>query len=231
VEAAGSLVGCRAPPKAGSTAPDRNASSDLCDGLGRSYAGDVTDEWIVPPPPTFVEPSAPFVGLDATVVDFWSFALGDLRMNNARGYLTEFIVARLLGIENPHRIEWAEHDVEFEGLTIEVKSSAYLQSWDQRRLSSINFTGLTGTRYTPRTGYDSGGRQFNAMVYVFCVQSAQLHLDYDALDVRQWQFYVLPRQVLVDRGAASISLAALSALTGPVRAEQLRAAVLEAGRT
>jgi hypothetical protein len=28
-----------------------------------------------------------FEGIDATVTDLWRFALGDLKMNNARGYL------------------------------------------------------------------------------------------------------------------------------------------------
>jgi hypothetical protein len=30
---------------------------------------------------------------DASVLDFWRWALGDLRMNTARGYLAEFLVA------------------------------------------------------------------------------------------------------------------------------------------
>ena len=29
-----------------------------------------------------------------TVLDFWRWAMGDLRMNNARGYLAEYLVAR-----------------------------------------------------------------------------------------------------------------------------------------
>ena len=50
--------------------------------------------WIAPSAPQQIEAESAFVGLDARVVDFWKFALGDLRMNNARGYLAEFIVAR-----------------------------------------------------------------------------------------------------------------------------------------
>ena len=38
-----------------------------------------------------------FLGLDATVRDFWAFAMSDLRMNNVRGYLAEFLVARAVG--------------------------------------------------------------------------------------------------------------------------------------
>ena len=39
-----------------------------------------------------------FVGVDAQVLDFWRFAMSDLRMNNTRGYLAEFLVARALGL-------------------------------------------------------------------------------------------------------------------------------------
>lgn len=48
-----------------------------------------------------------FTAGDATVLDFWRWVLGDLRMNNARGYLAEFLVARALGSPAPIRIEWA----------------------------------------------------------------------------------------------------------------------------
>ncbi|MGV8883627.1 MAG: hypothetical protein ACOH19_15885 [Rhodoglobus sp.] len=190
-----------------------------------------SESWITPPDPTIVSADDAFRGIDgATVVEFWQFALGDLRMNNARGYLAEFIVARALGLSDARRVEWAEWDVEFDGITIEVKSSAYLQSWEQRSLSKITFTGLKGTRYNPRSGYDPAGRQFNAMVYVFCVQMAQEHDSYDALDVSQWSFYVLPRRVLEQRGFASISLSALASLADASDVGGLKAAVVAAAQ-
>ena len=81
-------------------------------------------------------------GTDAKVVDFWRFALSNLRMNNARGYLAEFLVAKAVG-STGLRIEWDPYDVLApDGTTIEVKTSAYLQAWDQYKLSTIQFTGL-----------------------------------------------------------------------------------------
>ena len=81
-------------------------------------------------------------GTDATVVDFWRFALSNLWMNNARGYLAEFLVAKAVG-STGLRIEWDPYDVLApNGTTIEVKTSAYLQAWDQYKLSMIQFTGL-----------------------------------------------------------------------------------------
>ncbi|QHC65725.1 hypothetical protein GSU68_03410 [Rathayibacter sp. VKM Ac-2759] len=73
----------------------------------------------------------PFIGLDARVLDFWRFAMSDLTMNNTRGYLAEFLVARALGLNDVRRIEWEAYDLEFDGITIEVKSTAPLQAWPQ----------------------------------------------------------------------------------------------------
>ena len=49
------------------------------------------------PKPTPLSGEEVVAGTDATVVDFWRFALSNLRMNNARGYLAEFLVAKAIG--------------------------------------------------------------------------------------------------------------------------------------
>ncbi|MEU7488075.1 hypothetical protein [Streptomyces sp. NPDC042319] len=145
-----------------------------------------------------------FAGLEGvSVADFWRFALPDFKMNNARGYLAEFLVHRAMG-SSRSRVEWHSHDVETEdGLCIEVKTSAYLQAWEQRRLSDIRFTGLRSKRWNPRTGY-ADEEKYNAHVYVFAVQTARTHEEYDPLDVTQWEFLVLGRPVLERLGQKSM---------------------------
>jgi hypothetical protein len=166
------------------------------------------------------------------VRDFWLFALGDLRMHNARGYLAEFIVAKAIGIEEVSRVEWDAYDILWNGITIEVKSSAYLQSWDQRRLSDIRFSGLKGTRFQSRHDLDPAGKRYNAMVYAFCEQSARSHVGYDQLDMRQWQFFVAPRKKLTALGYASIGLASVRRLSGDaVRLDYLAEAITKADRS
>ncbi|HEX3678255.1 MAG TPA: hypothetical protein VHU90_00890 [Galbitalea sp.] len=135
------------------------------------------DEWLVPFPAAPLTGDENFNGASGTVRDFWKFALGDLRMNNARGYLAELIVATALGLQEVRRVERDSYDILWKEITIEVKSSAYLQSWGQRRLSDIRFTGLKGTRFHARHDCDPAGKCFNAMVYVFCVQTAKQHSD------------------------------------------------------
>src|SRR3954447_8661789 len=94
---------------------------------------------IDPPAARELQGDEPFAGLDATVLEFWKFAMGDLRTNNVRGYLAEFLVARAVGATG-RRVEWDPWDVTApDGTRIEVKSSAYLQSWAQARLSTPIF--------------------------------------------------------------------------------------------
>lgn len=62
------------------------------------------DEMTVVPDPIALDGSEQFAGVDASVLDFWRFAMSDLRMNNVRGYLAEFLVARAVGATS-NRVE------------------------------------------------------------------------------------------------------------------------------
>jgi hypothetical protein len=76
-------------------------------------SGAAPDEWIRPPKPAPPTGEERFIGLDATLrcgAGFWSFALSDLLMNNARGYLAEYLVARAVGA-NKLRVAWDAYDV------------------------------------------------------------------------------------------------------------------------
>jgi len=162
-----------------------------------------------------------FSGLDARVRDFWRFAMSDLRMNNTRGYLAEFLVAQALGLSEVKRVEWDAYDLLFEGIRIEVKSSAYLQAWPQERLSRIGFSGLRSTA-------TDGTRALMADVYVFCVQASTTHVGYDPLDREQWKVHVVGREALTSAGE-SIAYGTVRALSRePIPWEGLSTAVRRA---
>ena len=59
-----------------------------------AHTESVTDEWIRPPRLEPLRGDEAFRGVKATVQDFWAFAMSDLRTNNVRGYLAEFLVAK-----------------------------------------------------------------------------------------------------------------------------------------
>ena len=51
------------------------------------------------------------------------------------------------------------------------------------------------------------------MVYVFCVHTAVTHETYDALDVSQWEVYVVPRSALAETGLQSVGIGRVISLS------------------
>ena len=163
--------------------------------------------------------------LGFSVLDYWRWLTSDLVSNTARGVLAEYIVARALKIATDIEIrdEWAPFDLETpDGIKIEVKSAAYVQSWKQSRFSRVSFA-------TPETGeWDSESGRFlsepkrRADVYVFAF-FAQREMPIEPLDLDQWKFYALSTQKLDDR--KSLSLSALEKLVSPVPWHKLANAV------
>lgn len=170
----------------------------------------------------------PFDGLDATVPDFWRWALGDLRMNNARGYLAEFLVARAVGSTDPHRIEWGEQDVIApDGTRIEVKSTGYLQSWSQHKPSRPTFS-LTGMKHRWEDASASWVKSTDARVdvWVFALHTVTHHADYRPLDIDQWSFWVATEATVRALGQKQAALSTIERLSGAaVKWPDLRSAV------
>ena len=156
--------------------------------------------------------------LQFDVLSFWRWSVSDLLSNATRGILAEYIVARALGIgEDDLRDEWAAYDLKTQdGTKVEVKASAYLQSWFQKKLSTITFLTKKTRAYDPETGAYSDVLVRQADVYVFALLAHKDKSTVDPLDIAQWQFYVLPTCVLNERirSQHSIALTTLKGLAG-----------------
>lgn len=191
------------------------------------------------PGPILAPPHAPmsgnesFSGLEATLSDFWRFAMSDLRANTVRGYLAEFLVARAMGAETT-RVEWDSYDVlSPENIRIEVKAAGYVQAWTQTRPSGNPSWDIPQTvPFDPATGkyLPEEQRGFQADVYVFAVHGARTHVDYDPLNLAQWTFHVLARAQIeaMPRGVRDQALATLQRVrkaVGGVAYEALAAEV------
>ncbi|MGV9313956.1 hypothetical protein ACWDR0_17465 [Streptomyces sp. NPDC003691] len=147
--------------------------------------------------------------------DFWQWACSDLAGNTMRGVLAEYIVGTALGSVGGTRVEWDTVDIRTpEGCRVEVKSAAYLQSWEQKALSKISFSIAPATGWDASTGTMSSEVLRRSDVYVFCLLHHQDKRTLDPLDLTQWTFYVLPTQVLDERcpSQKTISLAGLQRL-------------------
>ena len=135
--------------------------------------------------------------LSGDLLSFWQWSSSDLVNNAMRGILAEYIVSSALNATQGNRTEWDAYDIETtNGIKVEVKSCAYIQSWSQEKLSSIQF----GIRQTK--GWDSTNNTYSsavarqADVYVFCLLKHKDQETIDPLNVGQWVFYVLSTKEL-----------------------------------
>ena len=85
--------------------------------------------------------------LPFNVLTFWQWSNSELLGNALRGILAEYIVASSINCTDNLRHQWDAYDlITDSGIKIEVKSSSYLQSWNQNKLSSLTF-GIQETLY------------------------------------------------------------------------------------
>jgi hypothetical protein len=142
---------------------------------------------LTPIPAAPLDGSERFVGLDATVADFWRWAFSDLRDNTARGILAEFLVGRAVGGEHGLRIGWDNIDAQTpDGTTIEVKCSAFAREFDATR-----------NEYSvePRVRAD---------VFVFAVQMQRDPASYHMLDLAHWEFWVVNAETVRGRAGKTV---------------------------
>jgi len=150
-----------------------------------------------------------------SVLEFWQYGFSSLNSNVLRGALAEFIIENALkdnkeiGVRNP----WGDYDVEYKEKKIEVKCCAYIQDWDQDKFSIIKWSGLKAKDLYWSSAVNP--RQLNQIadyksdIYVLALFKHQEHDTLDILDMNQWCFYVLTKEVIKelsgDRGSISLS--------------------------
>lgn len=173
--------------------------------------------------------------LDLQVGDFFVWAYSDLLSNALRGVLAEFIVGSALDACTNYRQAWEPYDLmTASGITVEVKSAAYLQSWAQKQPSRISFSIAPALAWNASTGAYDSERRRHADVYVFALLAEQDITRVDPLDVSQWKLFVLPTHRLDERlpTQKTISLATLKSLESiHATFEALPAAVARAHST
>jgi hypothetical protein len=155
--------------------------------------------------------------LGFSIKDFWTWSASDLVSNVTRGHLAEFIVAKAIGAAEGVRNEWATYDLTTpNGTKVEVKSAAYLQSWPQDDYSTIQFNVEKTKELDLKDGGYRGTPSRHADVYIFALLAHKNKQTVDPLNVKQWDFYVLPTSVLDKRTRSqhSITLNTLVDLTG-----------------
>lgn len=152
---------------------------------------------------------------EVSVRDFWTWAHSDLLNNTAHGILAEFIVASALGVAEGTRIEWDAKDIVTpSGLGIEVKSAAYIQTWEQTKLSKVGFDIAKKYAWDAETNTTSETKVRSSDLYVFCLLAEKEQGKVDPMDLSQWKFYVVGSRRLDEElgGQKRISLGRLESL-------------------
>jgi hypothetical protein len=141
-----------------------------------------------------------------------------IMQNNLRGLWVEVLVSELLGSDWKHSgNDWAAWDLErCDGLRIEVKQSAAVQSWGPST-SSPRFSIAASKGYYPdgKTYELNPSHKRFADLYIFA-----WHEGYDQRAVSEWRFYVVKADRLPEQ-QKSIGLAAIKKLSTPVGSEEL----------
>jgi len=153
--------------------------------------------------------------LPQTLLDYWRWSGSDLVSNAQRGILAEFLVGSALQMTDRVRREWDAHDIQTpSGLTVEVKNSAYIQSWSQTDYSPIQFDIAPKKSWDVKENKSDSVSRRSADVYVFSLLAHRDQNSIDPLNVSQWEFYVLAVSVLDERCGEqkTIRLAPLKAL-------------------
>jgi len=147
--------------------------------------------------------------INLSLTDFWKWAYSDFSNNICRSVLAEYIVASALncsGMEtDSQRVMWqpydllAKDDLSDISYRVEVKSAAYVQSWDAKHPDHISFR-IAPARMPDETGdYKlDAPLQRNSDLYVFCIYKA-LQKDESPLNLDLWEFYVLPTKILDEK--------------------------------
>ena len=133
---------------------------------------------------------------EATLGDYWRWSSSSILDNTERGVVAEFLVANALGLTDKPRVEWGSYDFKMpDGTKIEVKSSAFLQSWRQEKYSTIRF-GIARTKeaWDAHTGKSQklDPPKRIADIYVFCLLKHKDKATVNPLDTDQWEFFVVP---------------------------------------
>lgn len=177
--------------------------------------------------PTFIDPSESFVLNDEkqskTALDFWRWTYSDLLQNITRGCLAEYIVAWAFECEETPRNPWDAFDLKTRaGNKVEVKSTAYVQSWGSKKPQPKFIIKPTKT-WSDAEG-SSKKADFNADIYVLCYLKETDKEKVNPMNLDQWRFWVFSKEQLITllNNKRAISVQSLQKQDSGITFEELR---------
>jgi hypothetical protein len=161
-----------------------------------------------------------------SLLDFWQWSVSDILSNATRGRFAEFIVGTAIDIDiKALRDEWDAYDLTTKsGIKIEVKSSSYIQSWQQADFSTISFSIKPTKHWDAENGIARGEAKRHADLYVFCLLKHKEQETINPLKLEQWDFFVVPTYKLDNytRSKNSITLNSLLKIADKIAYDKLK---------
>ena len=146
------------------------------------------------------------------LLNFWQWAYSDLIGNTERGMLAEYLVALACGIDDKPRISWGAYDLELDnGVKIEVKSSAYIQTWKQKTFSKPIFNIQKTLAWNYKENTYGIEKKRHADIYVFALLAHKDQATLNPIDTSQWEFYVIHTEA-IDSHSGDVKHVSLNAL-------------------
>ena len=170
-------------------------------------------------------------GIGWKLIDFWKWSVSDLLSNATRGIFAEFIVATAMEIDlSKIREEWDAYDLKTkDGIKIEIKTSAYLQTWFQKDYSNIVFSIKSAYPWDAETNKTLEVKTRPSDIYVFCLLKHKDKKTVNPLDLNQWIFYVLSTKKIneICENKSTLSLKSLEKITKCINYDKIKEKVLQ----
>lgn len=151
--------------------------------------------------------------INKLLLDFWSWKNSNLLVDDIRGYMAEFIVMSALeqDLTIPKK-GWEEYDILYNDIKIEIKSSAFIQAWEQRKLSNPRFSIRKTSNEFLHAAFET---KRHSDVYVFCLFACKDRDAANPLVLNQWEFFVVPTKRIdaILNNQKTICLAAINILS------------------
>lgn len=161
-----------------------------------------------------------------TVADFWSWAYSDILENVHRGYYAEYLVGAALGVLDAPRVGWAGYDLAYRGIRLEVKSSAYLQSWHRAdsKPTSPTFNIAEKLQWDPDRKSVPATPVRACDYYVFCLFKSRDRSTANVFDASAWEFYVVPTADIASthKSRKQLPMTMLQEIANPVQWSALK---------
>lgn len=138
-----------------------------------------------------------------------------------------------MGDQRTVRIGWDNFDAQApDGTRIEVKCSAFLQSWAQKRHSELVFGRLSAREFDAARNEYSVDPRVRADVFVFAVQTQRDPAAYDVLDISCWEFWVASASTIRQQAGKTVGIGWVRRhATGPTPYGQLADTIHAAAHT